>query len=191
MYILGAGGHAKVVAETAQRLKIAIDGYLGREACTRTVGDVSVPESLDAPLFVAIGDNRRRRLVAENCEGEFPVLVDPDASVSQSARIGCGTVVMRMAVVQADVSIGCHCIVNTSAAIDHECRIGDYSHISPGAVLCGGVTVGEEAWIGAGATVIPGVTIGNRAIVGAGTTVLADVPEGVKALGVWKGGVSQ
>lgn len=186
MQLLGAGGHAKVVAEIIRESGIEFLGALGREDCTREVDGITIPHSVDVPLCIAIGDNRKRALIAANLEADYPPLISSHAYVSPSASIGEGTVVMPGAAVMADANVGRFVILNTRCSIDHDCRIGDFAHISPGATLCGGVSVGEGAWICAGATVAPGVTIGDRAVVGAGSTILADVPAGVKALGLWK-----
>lgn len=183
LYLLGSSGHAKVVEDIAASLGVAVGGRLGLDDCQREVDGVRLPERVESPLFLAVGDNDRRRRMGENLDADFPVLVAPSAIVSPSAKIGEGTVVMQNAVIQADCQIGRHCIVNTSSSIDHECRLADYVHVSPGAVLCGNVEVGECAWIGAGAVVVPGVRIGARAIVGAGATVRHDVPAGATVFG--------
>lgn len=186
IYLLGAGGHAKVIADIIARCGSRVVRTLGREECSRKVGEVTIPAEAPGTMVIAIGDNQRRRLVAENLSGEYAVFVDPSAVVSESVDIGAGTVVMQHATIQTDSRIGRHCIINTAASVDHECEIADYCHVSPGAILCGNVTLGEGAWVGAGATLIPGVRIGKGATVGAGATILADVPDGVTAVGVWR-----
>lgn len=176
MKILGHGGHAKVVESIILRSGHKFEGALGKEECPREAEGVWLPEQVDTTLFLAVGDNHRRRLMARNLpDAEFATLIDPSAVVAPTAKISPGTVVMQQATIQADARIGRHCIINTGAIIDHECEIGDFVHISPGAVLCGNVKVGEGAWICAGAIVIPGVKIGEGAIVGAGVTVRHDV----------------
>lgn len=135
------------------------------------------------PLIISIGSNRARKLIAGRHCVEYARAVHPSATVSQTAQIGAGTVVMQGAIIQSDARIGHHSIVNSGASVDHECRIGDFVHISPHATLCGNVHVGEGAWIGAGATVIPGIKIGRWATVGAGSVVIRDIPDGATAYG--------
>lgn len=183
MKILGAGGHAKVVADIITRLGIPFEGALGLEECEVEVEGVRIPSSVNGPLCIAIGDNRRRELVARNLPADYPSLIDPSAVVSASARVGEGTVVMQHATIQADASIGRHCIVNTAAVVDHECELADFVHVSPHATLCGGVKVGEGAWIGAGAVILPGIHIGARAVVGAGCTIRHNVEADTVAFG--------
>lgn len=180
MKILGHGGHAKVVEDIILRSGREFEGALGLEDCLREAEGVWLPEKIDSELFLAVGDNNKREVMARNLEGAvFPVLTDPSAVVSASVQIGEGTVVMQGATIQADARIGRHCIINTGAIVDHECEIGDFAHISPGAILCGGVKIGRGAWVCAGAIVIPGIKIGEGAIVGAGATVRHDVPPAV------------
>lgn len=190
LVLLGAGGHAKVVAEAAAASGWSVVGFLdpGREPGERVLGlpvvgsgeDLSDLTGCCDAFLPAIGDavirwREFRRLCAAGLRPA--TVIHPAAWVSPTARIGGGTVVMAGAVVQAETRIGEAAIVNTRASVDHDCRIGDGVMIAPGATLCGGVTIGDHAFVGAGAIVVPGIVIGRSAFVGAGTTVVADVPE--------------
>ena len=198
--ILGAGGHAKVVADLVER---APDLYLfgfyddRAEALPPEVFGVPVrgtrAQLLDdaragfvKAAVVGIGSNDARVAVASWCEehGVARVaVVHPSAQLSRGVVIGRGTVVMAGAVINADSVVGDDVIVNTRASVDHDAAIGHGAHIAPGATLCGTVTVGEGAFVCAGATVTPNRRIGAGATVGAGSTVLADVPAGATAVG--------
>ncbi len=139
--------------------------------------------SVVGPLIISIGANRVRKMISERYSMEYATAIHPKATVSRTAAIGCGTVVMHHALIQADARVGKHCIINSGASIDHECVIEDYVHISPHATLCGNVHVGEGSWIGAGAIVIPGIRIGRWCTVGAGSVVIRDIPDGTVAYG--------
>lgn len=192
LVLLGAGGHARVVAELARAAGWTVVGFLDPH---RAVGEtvigapVLAGEVADwagrAALIAAIGDNaiRRRehaRLVA--ADAATPALVHPSAIVSPSAEIGPGAVVMAGAVVQAGARIGAAAIINTGACVDHDCDIGEAALIGPGAALCGGVHVGAATLVGAGAAVAPGVRIGEGALIGVGASVRRDVPAGARML---------
>ena len=196
--ILGSGGHAKVVAETAleagyaSRLAFLDDNSLEPVLGWPVLGPLeqvwepSIKEQFPLAL-VAIGHHTTRlRWLAElQAAGyELPWLNHPTAWISPSAQIGPGTVVFAQAVVQAQSMIGAGAILNTGCSVDHDAHLFDGVHICPGARLAGSVTVGARSSIGIGASVIQQVRIGCDVIVGAGAAVVRDLPDGVTAMGV-------
>jgi sugar O-acyltransferase (sialic acid O-acetyltransferase NeuD family) len=199
IYVYGAGGHGKVVADVLRAAKRPIAGFLDDSARRCQVSLLGLPV-LDARQWMSrieacneigvalgIGDNRARKEVADLCRcSGFKIVtaVHPAAVLSLAARIGPGTVVMPLAVVNADARIGSGVIINTGAVIEHDCVISDYAHISPNAVLGGRVRVGSFAHLGLGAAVLPGVSVGSRSIIGAGAVVVRDIPDDVVAMGV-------
>ena len=188
--IIGAGGHGKVVAETAAACGYADIAFLDdayparRENGCWTIVGLSGAET-DAALFCAIGNNTARAHLFETLRLESsPVLIHPAATLSPSARLGAGTLVVAGAVVNADVEVGRGVILNTCCSIDHDCILNDFVHVSPGARLAGNVRVGARSWIGIGAVVREGVTIGEDVLVAAGAAVVEDLPNGVRVGGV-------
>ena len=101
----------------------------------------------------------------------LPVVKDPSAVVSSSARIGEGTFIGKRAVVNAGAQVGRMVIINSMALVEHECVLEDFSHIAVSAVLCGEVSVGRAAFVGANATVIQGMNIKPHQIVPAGAVI--------------------
>lgn len=200
IFIFGASGHAKVVADCVERenrwrIVTLLDddsAHWGSEVAGYPVGGGmgEVPALIAAGVrhcIVAIGSNAARAAVAARLTALGAVLVTsvhPRATVARSARMGAGTVLMAGCVVNSDSRLGENVIVNTGATIDHDCVIGDGTHIAPGAHVCGGVTVGEGCLIGVGASVIPLRRVGRFATVGAGSAVIADVADGDTVAGV-------
>ncbi|MEJ5310882.1 MAG: acetyltransferase [Anaerolineae bacterium] len=194
VYILGAGGHAKVVIATVQAAGSNVQALYDDDPRKwgQSVLDVpivgaiaSVDAAAEAGALVALGDNATRKAVAEQHPTlRWEIAVHPNADVHPSVTLGAGTVVFSGAVVQPGAVIGRHCIINTGATVDHDCVIGDYAHIAPGVHLAGQVTVGEGAFLGIGSVAIVGVTIGAWATVGAGAVVITDIPPGATAVGV-------
>lgn len=186
--ILGAGGHAKVVADAALRSGRTIEFFDDAWPRSSAVGPWPVTGDTDGLLrepgrveaVVAIGDNRVRlmKLRALAAAG-VPIVsvLHPLCAIGSHVSIGNGTVMFAGAVLNPFAGLGEGCILNTSSSVDHDCVIADGVHIAPGAHIGGGVHVGEGSLIGIGATVKPGVTIGARVVVGAGAVVLSDVPD--------------
>jgi sugar O-acyltransferase (sialic acid O-acetyltransferase NeuD family) len=191
--ILGAGGHAKVVAEAWQSsggTVIAFHDDDPKRAGTRVLGIAIAGDSTSAatfaePLHLAIGSNQARRALDERLAGAtYRSVVHANAWVSPTAEIAPGCLVGAGAILQAECRIGRHTIVNTAAVVEHDCAIGNFVHVAPGVRLGGGVTIGDEALVGTGAVLLPGVTVGPRATIGAGAVVRHDVDGGAKVYGV-------
>ena len=198
LLILGAGGHAKVVAETALASGAASRvAFLDDRALPPVLGwpvlgpldqalEPLIHEQFPAAL-VAIGHpaTRLRWLVQLQAAGyRLPLLIHPSAWISPSAQIGPASVVFAQAAVQAQAVIGTGAILNTGCSVDHDARLGDGVHICPGARLAGEVQVGARSWIGIGASVIQQIRIGADVTVGAGAAVVHNLPDGVTAVGV-------
>ncbi|ROM90400.1 acetyltransferase [Pseudomonas brassicacearum] len=195
--ILGAGGHGKVVADTAEccgweHVDFFADGWPAQvtNGSWSVVGDTSLLiEQLSHydGVVVAIGQNSiRKAKLDELAQIGAPLvsLVHPAATVSRRASIGLGSVVFAGVVVNADAVIGPGAILNTGCSVDHDCVLGECVHVSPGARLAGGVRVGNLSWIGIGASVRQLIRIGAGVTVGAGAVAVSDVEDSVTVLGV-------
>ncbi|MGQ9574466.1 MAG: acetyltransferase [Thermoguttaceae bacterium] len=193
VYVIGAGGHGKVVVRLLEDLGHRVAAVFDDDPSRwgELLGGVSVigpvarlAEHPSLPAVIAVGDNAARRRIAQRWPLEWITAVHPRAFVDRTARLGPGTVVLAGAVIQPDARIGQHVIVNTAASIDHDCLIGDYAHVAPGVHLAGGVTIEEGVLMGIGSVAIPGVTIGSGTTVGAGAAVVGNLPQRVVAVGV-------
>ena len=203
LLILGAGGHAKVVAETALASGVASNLTFLDDRCAApyqsppllgwpVIGPLVL--SLQADIVaqfdvavVAIGQAATRLHWIQQLQRagyDLPVLMHPTAWVSPSARLGPASVVFAQAAVQAQASIGMGAILNSGCSVDHDAQLSDVVHICPGARLAGEVQVGPRSWIGIGASVIEQVRIGSDVIIGAGAAVVSDIPDGITAVGV-------
>jgi acetyltransferase EpsM len=204
LILLGGGGHAAVVAETARAAGWTIEGYLddrepepdGRRSPAfrvglRWMGTTAELSSFaeeaddDVAMHAAVGDNALRRAwLIEASHVPAPAIAHPRASISPTAKLGRGVFVGPGAIVNARAEIGAGVIVNSGAIVEHDCRIGAFSHVAPRAVLGGDVAIGEGSLIGIGATVRPGVRIGRNVTVGAGAVVVGDFSDDARAIGV-------
>ncbi len=191
MYVIGAGGHAKVVVSTLRAIGTEIAGVLDEDPSkigsevlgVEVVGVVADHSGKGNEAIIAIGSNQVRQRLAAEFQFEWTQAIHPSAVVGTCKEIGSGAAIFAGVVVQPDTFVGRHAILNTSCSVDHDCEIGDFSHIAPGAHLAGSVRVGEGAFIGAGAVVIPGVSVGAWSIVGAGAVVIRDVDPQTAVIG--------
>jgi len=185
--IMGAGGHAKVVADIVLRSGDNLVGFLDDNDAKqgavvykdyRVIGKISDSvDYTDKYFIVAVGDNKTRASTVNNNDLMWYTAIHPNAVVADTTKIGDGTVVMAGAVINPDTVIGRHCIINTSCSIDHDNKLGDFVHVSPGAHLAGTVYVGDYSWICTGASVINNITVASNVTIGAGATVLEDITE--------------
>lgn len=156
LLVFGFGGHGKVVLDLARTLGLGSVGVFDDWPLTGALPGVTFLGAYDAnihpdvPLVMAVGDNATRlRLSTEIFHG-FATLVHPGASVSPSARVGKGSVVLQNAVIQADSAVGRHCIINVGAVVDHDSQIGDCCHLRPMSYVAGGCRFSELTTIGPG-----------------------------------------
>lgn len=194
VYILGAGGHAKTVIALLEQLGQPIAGAFDDNADRVGHAVLGVPvlgpiadfeRHRSAPAFVAVGDNAARKAIAQRFAGTpWQTIVSPHAHVHSSARIGPGSIVFDVAVVQPDVRIGEHVIVNIAAGVGHDCIVGNYAHVGPHAALAGNVTVDEGAFLCINSSARPNVHVGEWSTVGAGSVALRSIPTRSTAIGV-------
>lgn len=195
--IIGTGGHARVVIDTAELNGYRIHGlidleFTGREE--RILGhpvlggpDLFEKQAGATAVFVAVGDTCLRRIWFEKAlkkELAVPTLIHPSAVISRHAALGVGVFVNAGVIVNAGAVIGDNVILNSGAVVDHESVIGDHCHIAPGVRIAGRVTIGAESFIGVGASVIDAITIGEAVTAGAGSVIIRDIPGNTTVAGV-------
>jgi len=199
--ILGAGGHAQVVADILLRAHEAGAncrpiGFLDDNSSLAgttimglpVLGSIAQLGQFDHDAVIAaIGDNRTRfRIFASvRARGERIVnAIHPAAVLAPDVRLGEGVMICAGVVVNTGTVIGDNVILNTGCTVDHHNRIGNHAHIAPGVHLGGEVTIGEGTLVGIGATVIPQRTVGAWSVIGAGSVVSKDIPAHATAAGV-------
>jgi UDP-N-acetylbacillosamine N-acetyltransferase len=199
LFVYGASGHGKVVADIARSMGFALAGFLDddpvKDGTTFFGAKVLTWDRLgpqretwsDVAVALGVGDNAARQRCFERvlaAGGELATLVHTSAIVAPSARIGTGTVVMALVAVNADAAVGEGTILNTGSVVEHECTLGRFVHLSPNVALGGNVSIGDRTHLGLGAVALPGVRIGSDVRVGAGAVVNRDAADGLTVVGV-------
>lgn len=200
VFVYGAGGHGKVVADILLASgECNLAGFVDDRAELHGTSLMGLPVPGDgewlrraaregrAAVALGVGDNHVRQELAERCAGwgiELLTAIHPRGCVARSARLGMGTVVMAGAVINAEARLGQGVIANTGAVIEHDVVIADFAQVAPNASLGGAARLGTLSLLGLGASVLPGVTIGSETIVGAGAVVHRFLPDRVVAAGV-------
>jgi len=202
--IVGAGGHAVVVADALLLTGARVLGFTdadpsrqGRMLCGLPVlGDDRIldghtPESVQLANGIGGVGSRRgeplRRDVQQRLAANgwtFVSVRHPSAVVSPFARVGDSAQLLAASVVQARADVGVGCIVNTAAVVEHDVELGSFVHVAPRALVCGGVSVGANCHLGAGAVVREGLRLGAYTVVGAGAVVIRDFGGGGALIGV-------
>ncbi len=194
--IIGAGGHATVVADALLEAGTNVLGFTDSDASLHGMlrlglsilgtDDVLSQHSMDTVrlangLGFVSGTGRAsvRARVQQRLEAAgwtFVGVLHPRAVVSRHATLGAGCQVLAGAIVQAGARVGANTIVNTAAIVEHDAIVGDWCHLAPRATLCGQTRVGAGSLVGAGAVLRQSITIGVDTLVGAGAVVLRDSP---------------
>jgi len=192
--LIGGGGHCKSCIDVIERedkyqIKGIIDlpSELGKTILGYEIigNDSEIINYIKAGYNFLItighmGDSMLREdlfdLVSNN-QGNLPVIISPNAYVSNHAKVRKGTIIMHNAIVNADASIGQNCIINSKALIEHDCVIKDHTHISTNTTLNGEVMIGENCFIGSSSVIRNSVKITSKTVIGAGSVVVKDVIE--------------
>lgn len=183
--IIGAGGHAKVIAEIILKSGDNVVGFLDdkndlqnkiiyiNKKVIGTTKDIN--KYKDCYFIIGIGNNAIRKKINEENNLKLYTAIHPSAIIAQDVEIGEGTVIMPGVVINPGTKIGKNCIINTSSSLDHDNLIEDYVHISPGSHLAGTVKIGESTWICTGVIVKNNITIEKDNVIGAGSVVIKDI----------------
>ncbi len=201
--IIGAGGHAKVIADIILKRKnlfnekLNIIGFLDdnykKLEYTKIfdipiIGDTSLIERLEQEnnysYIIGIGNNEIRVKLSKKFPNlNYKTIIHPKAIIGTDVVLKEGTVIMANVVINSGTKIGKHCILNTGSIVEHDNEIESYCHLSPNSTLCGNVKVGKKSWIGAGSIVIQNKIIGENTIIGAGSVVIKDIPNNSVVVG--------
>lgn len=105
------------------------------------------------PAFVALGDNKLRVELLQKLAAagySTPVFISDAASVSPSAVLEPGCIILPQAYVGADAHLGVGCIVNAGAIVDHNAHLGRGVHVAPGGIVKASAEVADFGKVDSG-----------------------------------------
>lgn len=203
IFILGAGGHAKVLLDCLslnenitvlgildlnhQLYGKSILGYpiLGNEQDilkNYSSSSVKLVNGIGSVGLITQRENVFNKL--KNAGYDFLNVIHPTSYIGQDVILGEGVQVIARSTIQPGCRIGDNVIINTHASIDHDCYIGSHVHLAPGVVCCGGVKIGNNTHVGSGAIILQGVNIGDNCLIAAGAVITRDIVSNSKVAGV-------
>lgn len=169
--ILGAGGHGRSMADAISANGGHVVGFLDDGQLlgtlvngTPVLGALFLAWELvrlfatsdQAPpdqVVVAIGNPALRQTwqqVLEQVAAPFGVVLHPRASVSATAQIGSGSVVLAGAVVNANAFLQPGLLVRSGAVVHHDATCAAYSQLGVNAAMAGGSRLGPFACLAPG-----------------------------------------
>jgi len=198
LLILGTGGHARVVIESALTSGENILGLLDTDyknqqetiLGVRVLGGIDLLDDYDrkqVSIIVAIGDNGKRKVWFQQLKEmgfKLATVIHPSAILSNYIDIGEGTFINSGAIINAKTIVGDNSIINTGVIMDHEVKIGKNCHLAPGVKVGGRTTIGENSFIGIGVSIADYIKIGREVVIGAGSVIVKDVKQGVTVVGI-------
>lgn len=186
--IIGAGGHAKVIADIVIKSQDTLLGFLddNLEKGKKVICDYCVLGKISKCIalqeqdkyiefIIAIGNNSIRKDISNKYKLNYYTAIHPSAQIGLETTMEEGTAIMANACINSSAKIGKHCIINTGAIIEHDNIIEDYVHISPQVALGGTIKVGENTHVGIGATVKNNLEICKNCTIGAGAVVVKNI----------------
>lgn len=194
LILIGAGGHAKSVADSIDKLEYELCGFIDSHKKGIHIGvPIFGTEVEDIPnyekysYFVSIGDVGYRKLWFDKIKEQglnIINIIDSTAIISASVKMGIGNFIGKMAIINAGAEIGNDNVINTKALIEHECKVGDHNHLSTNSVINGNVIVGNSVFIGSSSVCNGQLKIGSNTVIGSGSVIIKDIPEKVTVVGV-------
>lgn len=186
--IFGAGGCGREVLLIAQRLRLQVEAFI-EPAPAESVLDTAVrDESFFNPQLhsaaIALGSPAERcrlarLLTTRNPDTEFPVLIDPGATLlhPSSIVVGHGSIISAHCNLTCNILLGSWSLINVGTYLGHDLHAGDFFTTAYGVNVSGRNWLGHRVMLGAGVSTRDNVFIGDDVLVGVGAAVVKDLAE--------------
>ena len=203
LYIIGAGGFGREVADTVHDINAKaetyrIAGFIDDDETKRgsVINDIEVKGGIDFLLeqsnssngvyaVIAIGDPKTKEKIAARLEGavEWENIIHPAAIISKYASMGVGNIFQAYSLANANVKIGDHCLINARSGTGHDVALGNYVSIMSMCDITGNCRLLDRVYVATNVCIIPGIIISEDAFLGAGSVIVKDVEAGATMIG--------
>lgn len=113
----------------------------------------------------------------------FAKFIHPSVVMSESAKIGYGTVIMANCVINSNAIVGNHCTIHSNSLIGHDTKIGDYNFIAAHNVIGSNNSIGNANFLGLNSTFNNYIEIGDFCFVGMASNVVKSITSETKVYG--------
>ena len=132
----------------------------------------------------------REKLILKFNNINWITIIHPNATISDTAKIGKGVFVNANCVINSQANISNHCIINTNVIVEHDVLIKENCVLSPSVTICGNVIINENTFIGCGTNIIDEnkygyIVIGKNNFITAGSLILHSTDDNSKIRGVF------
>lgn len=131
-------------------------------------------------FLIAVGEPSTRELLFNKVKQDgysLASLVHPNSFVSNSAKLGEGSVVCFGSFVSHHVILNDNVYIQPNVVVGHNSVIDSHSIISPGVSIGGSVNIGRSTFIGLNASIRENLNIGNNSIIGMGCSLNINVDD--------------
>lgn len=206
LIILGTGGNAVDILDTINDINAAsatmiweCAGFLDDKPehwgktiyGVKVLGPLALASAQPANHFFVNGigsvnnfSKKKAILSKANIPDErFATIIHPTASVSRTAQLGRGTVLLQHVTITFSVKIGDHVMILPNTVVSHDDVIGAYCSIAGGVCIAGQVTIGQSCYLGQNSSIISDIRIGDYCLIGMGSTVRHSVEANTVVVG--------
>ena len=202
LIIIGAGGFGRETAWMVERINKEnpewnLLGFIDDDTSKtgkiingyEVLGTVNALQNFaDAYVVCAVGASKVRKSIIDRIKESYPnikfaAIIDPAVQMSNTAKIGEGSIICVNSVLSVDIEIGNYVIVNFGCTVGHDAVLSDFVTVYPGVNISGSTVIGYCSELGTGMQIIQGKTVGEYTIVGAGAVVVRDMPDKCTAVG--------
>lgn len=110
-------------------------------------------------------------------------LADPVSIVSESAKLGEGSVIFANTYISSEAVVGNNTVFYPNCFVGHNSTIGENCIVTSSVNIAGNCTIENNTFIGLGSQIKQKTFIGSGNIIGAGSVVIRDISENMVSCG--------